>query len=69
MLAIPHILVHSCRPIGSSQPTSPGIPIGPGADARVMEEVEQDSCVLTAEQLLHSATRDLSLQARATARA
>ncbi|KAL6771783.1 CTPB1 [Auxenochlorella protothecoides x Auxenochlorella symbiontica] len=59
----------TCRPIGSSQPTSSGIPIGPGADARVMEEVEQDSCVLTAEQLLHSATRDLSLQARATAQA
>ncbi|RMZ52727.1 hypothetical protein APUTEX25_000846, partial [Auxenochlorella protothecoides] len=33
----------TCRPIGSSQPTSPGIPIGPGADARVMEEAAADT--------------------------
>ena len=30
----------------------PGIPVGPGADARVMEELETDDCVLTAESVL-----------------
>lgn len=30
----------------------PGIPVGPGADAQVIEELETDDCVLTAEAAL-----------------
>jgi hypothetical protein len=54
----------SCAPLplgpgggggGSAGPASvPGIPVGPGADARVIEELETDSCVLTAEALLEA---------------
>lgn len=38
---------------GSSGPASvPGIPVGPGADRQVIEELETDDCVLTAEAML-----------------
>jgi len=38
---------------GPDTPASvPGIPVGPGADAQVIEELTTDSCVLTAEALL-----------------
>ena len=38
---------------GSAGPASvPGIPVGPGADRQVIEELETDDCVLTAEALL-----------------
>jgi carboxyl-terminal processing protease len=43
----------ACSPIAPGGPASvPGIPLGPGADERVLDELESDDCVLTAESML-----------------
>ena len=43
----------ACSAAAAGGPVSvPGIPVGPGADAQVIEELSSDDCVLTAEALL-----------------
>jgi carboxyl-terminal processing protease len=43
----------ACSTVAPGGPVSvPGIPVGPGADKLVIEELETDSCVLTAENIL-----------------
>ena len=42
-----------CSPLGPGGPVSmPGIPVGPGASELVIQELEADDCVLSAEALL-----------------
>lgn len=43
----------ACSNVSPGGPRSvPGIPVGPGADKLVIEELETDACVLTAENIL-----------------
>ena len=47
----------ACSPLGGAGgPLSmTGIPVGPGADQQVVEELASDDCVLSAEALLQKA--------------
>ncbi len=45
----------------------PGIPIGPGADEQVIDALETDSCVLTAESILDARVDDVGYRSSSSA--
>jgi carboxyl-terminal processing protease len=51
---IPDRACSAARPGGPA--SLPGIPVGPGADEIVIEELATDDCVLTAESILEAKT-------------
>jgi C-terminal processing protease CtpA/Prc len=55
----------ACTSVFRGGPKSvPGIPVGPGADKQVVDELETDACVLTAESVLDARVDDVGYSQR-----
>lgn len=55
----------ACTSVFRGGPKSvPGIPVGPGADRQVVDELETDSCVLTAESILDARVDEVGYSQR-----
>jgi C-terminal peptidase prc len=57
----------ACTSVIPGGPRSvPGIPVGPGADEQVIDELETDSCVLTAESILDARIDEVGYRSGST---